>query len=470
MKMERNCITIDKMEKGTAGRGCGAIYRPARRLPKMRGMSMATSRELSRQIAGQRWDEALEALYGQETAVLDRQRRRYCDALARFEEYYGPGRQVRIYSAPGRAELGGNHTDHQHGFGLAAAVDLDLVAVVARNEDEYIRVKSRGFNKLDVIDLSEHHPQDAESTHSASLIRGIAEGFRAKGGCVGGFDAYTTSDVLRGSGLSSSAAFETAIGTILNHEFNAVRFAPAEVALIGQYAENTYFGKPSGLLDQLTSALGGIVFASFANPQAPEIEKIHAQGLLPEDMLLCVTDTRASHSELTGEFAAIRREMEAVAACFGQTRLGEVPEKTFWEALPALRQKCGDRAVLRAIHFYEENTRTVAEGAALRAGKFDDFLRLVQASGHSSFMYCQNVYCAGQPAEQGLSAALAVSQSLLEGCGAAWRMQGGGFAGTIQAFVPRRDLRKYCEGIEAVFGRGSCYVVRLREQGGIRVM
>lgn len=431
---------------------------------------MATSRELRAQIAEKRWDEVLGALYSCEESVLERQRRRYCDALARFEEYYGPGRQVQLYSAPGRAELGGNHTDHQHGYGLAAAVDLDLVAVVACNEDHYIRVKSRGFNKLDVIDLDELHPQDAESTHSASLIRGIAEGFRAKGGRVGGFDAYTTSDVLRGSGLSSSAAFETAIGTIVNHAFNDAHFTQQDVALIGQHAENAYFGKPSGLLDQLISSLGGIVFADFADPTAPKIEKIHAQGILPDGMALCVTDTRGSHSELTGEFAAIRHEMEAVAACFGQKRLGEVAEETFWRNLPAVRQACGDRAVLRAIHFYQENARTIAEGEALRRGDFPAFLRLVQQSGHSSFMYCQNVYCAGRPAEQGLSVALAVSEQSLGSCMAAWRMQGGGFAGTIQAFVPRERLQNYCREMEEVFGKGCCYVVRLREQGGIRIV
>lgn len=431
---------------------------------------MATSRELREQIAGGCWDAALGALYGREAEVLEHHRQRCCDALACFEEYYGPGRQVRMYSAPGRAELGGNHTDHQHGFGLAAAVNLDLVAVVARNQDDYIRVKSRGFNKLDVIDLDERHPQEAESTHSASLIRGIAEGFRAKGGQVGGFDAYTTSDVLRGSGLSSSAAFETAIGTIINHEFNAARFASEEVALIGQYAENTYFGKPSGLLDQLTSSLGGIVFADFADPANPRIEKIHPQGLFPAGMSLCVTDTRGSHSELTGEFAAIRHEMEAVAACLGQERLGEVPEEAFWESIPWLRQKCGDRAVLRAAHFYQENARTIEQEKALRAGDFPAFLRLLQASGHSSYMYCQNVYCADRPEEQGLSVALAVSQSVLSGSGAAWRMQGGGFAGTIQAFVPEDYVQKYCDAIETVFGQGSCYVVKLREQGGMRLL
>ena len=430
---------------------------------------MATSRQLREQIAAGRWDAALAALYGGSEKVLARQRSRYGAALEQFELYYGPGRQVQIYSAPGRTELGGNHTDHQHGYGLAGAVTLDLVAVASRNEDGFIRVKSRGFNKLDVIDLTEAEPQQGESTHSASLIRGIAEGFRAKGCDVGGFDAYTASDVLRGSGLSSSAAFEMGMAMILNTEYGCGLDAPA-LARICQFAENTYFGKPSGLLDQLTSAVGGVLFADFADPTAPKIEKIHADGVLPEGMTLCVTDTRASHSELTGEFAAIRNEMEAVAACLGGKVLGEVDEKRFWQELPRLREQCGDRAVLRAIHYFEENARTLAQRAALAAGDFAAFARLVEKSGHSSFECCQNVYCASSPKHQGLSVALAISQSILAGTGGAWRMQGSGFAGTIQAFVPDALIKRYCAAMEALFGPGCCYLLSLREQGAVRVM
>ena len=393
---------------------------------------MATSAQLRREILAGQWDEALCTLYGTEPAVLARQRQRYAAALEQFELYYGPGRQVHVYSAPGRAELGGNHTDHQHGYGLAAAVTLDLVAVASPSDDGFIRVKSRGFNKLDVIDLSEAEPQQGESTHSASLIRGIAEGFRAQGKTVGGFDAYTASDVLRGSGLSSSAAFEMGMAAILNGEYGCGLTAP-ELAKICQYAENTYFGKPSGLLDQLTSAVGGVIFADFADPKKPRIEKIHTAGLLPADMTLCVTDTRGSHSELTGEFAAIRHEMESVAACLGGKVLGQVKEQEFWTALPRLRKACGDRAVLRAVH-------------------------------------CQNVYCSTDVRHQGLAVALALSQTLLEGQGGAWRMQGGGFAGTIQAFVPGMLTAKYHDAIEKVFGAGSCYLLRLREQGALRVI
>ena len=433
------------------------------------GFWMATSRQLRDEIAAGRRDAALAALYGGSESVLDRQRSRYCAALDQFELYYGPGRQVQVYSAPGRTELGGNHTDHQHGYGLAGAVTLDLVAVASRNEDGFIRVKSRGFNKLDVIDLTEAEPQQGESTHSASLIRGIADGFRAKGFGIGGFDAYTASDVLRGSGLSSSAAFEMGMAIILNTEYGCGLDAPA-LARICQFAENAYFGKPSGLLDQLTSAVGGVLFADFADPAAPKIEKIHADGVLPEGMTLCVTDTRASHSELTGEFAAIRKEMEAVAVCLGGKVLGEVSEVRFWRELPRLRERCGDRAVLRAIHYFEENARTLAQREALTAGDFAAFVRLVEASGHSSFELCQNVYCAASPQYQGLSVALALSQSILAGSGSAWRMQGGGFAGTIQAFVPDALVERYRAAMESIFGPGCCYLLCLREQGAMQVL
>ena len=429
---------------------------------------MATSAFLRQQIAEGAWDEKLRALYGEAPAELKRQRARYCAALEQFELYFGPGRQVQVYSAPGRTELGGNHTDHQHGYGLAAAVTLDLVAVAARNDDGYVRVKSRGFNKLDVIDLTVAGPQEGEGTHSASLIRGIAEGFRAAGKQIGGFDAYTVSDVLRGSGLSSSAAFEMGMAAVWNGEYGC-GLAPAELAKICQYAENIYFGKPSCLLDQLTSAVGGVIFADFVDPQEPVVEKIHADGLLPEGMSLCVTDTRGSHSELTGEFAAIRHEMEQVAACLGKKVLGQVREADFWAALPALRKACGDRAVLRAIHYFDENARALAQRDALRARRFSEFARLVLESGQASFALCQNVYCSTDVRHQGLSVALALSQSILQGSEGAWRMQGGGFAGTIQAYVPHNLLQRYHDEIERVFGAGSCYVLHLREQGAVKV-
>ena len=425
---------------------------------------MATSTQLRQQILAGEQDAALAALYGTDPAVLARQRQRYAAALEQFELYFGPGRQVHLYSAPGRAELGGNHTDHQHGYGLAAAVMLDLVAVASPSDDGFIRVKSRGFNKLDVIDLSEAEPQDGESTHSASLIRGIAEGFRAKGKAVSGFDAYTASDVLRGSGLSSSAAFEMGMAVILNGEYHCGLSAP-ELAKICQYAENTYFGKPSGLLDQLTSAVGGVIFADFADPASPKIEKIHAAGLLPAGMTLCVTDTRGSHSELTGEFAAIRNEMEAVASQLGAKVLGQVREADFWAALPRLRTACGDRAVLRAFHIYADNDRVAKQVAALREGDFDTFLRLVNESGHSSWEYLQNVIPAGYKEHQEMGVTIAAAKHYLNGKGAV-RVHGGGFAGTAQAFVPVEMLADFKAHMEAILGEGRCHVLSIRPEGG----
>ena len=425
---------------------------------------MANSAQLRNEIAAGKWDDKLRALYGDATQEICRQRARYCAALEQFELYFGPGRQVQVYSAPGRAELGGNHTDHQHGYGLAAAVTLDLVAVAAHNTDGYVRVKSRGFNKLDVIDLTVEGPQEGESTHSASLIRGIAEGFRAAGKAVGGFDAYTASDVLRGSGLSSSAAFEMGMAAIWNGEYGC-GLAPAELAKICQYAENTYFGKPSGLLDQLTSAVGGIIFADFADPQQPVLEKIHADGLLPPGMSLCVTDTRGSHSELTGEFAAIRQEMEQIAAFLGKKVLGQVTESAFWAALPALRKACGDRAVLRAFHIYADNDRVAKQVAALREGDFSTFLRLVSESGHSSWEYLQNVIPAGYKEHQEMGVTIAAAKHYLNGKGAV-RVHGGGFAGTAQAFVPVEMLADFKKNMEAILGEGRCHVLSIRPEGG----
>lgn len=422
---------------------------------------MATSAQVRDEILAGKWDETLGALYGGGAAELRRQRARYAAALEQFELYFGPGRQVRLYSAPGRTELGGNHTDHQHGYGLAAAVTLDLIAVASPSDDGFIRVKSRGFNKLDVIDLSEPEPQRGESTHSASLIRGIAEGFRALGKETGGFDAYTASDVLRGSGLSSSAAFEMGMAVVLNGEYGCGLSGP-EMAKICQYAENTYFGKPSGLLDQLTSAVGGIIFADFADPQQPVLEKIHVDGLLPPGMSLCVTDTRGSHSELTGEFAAIRQEMEQIAAFLGKKVLGQVTESAFWAALPALRKACGDRAVLRAIHFFNENRRVQMQVRALKNDNFDAFLHYVNESGMASWTLLQNVTPAGYVEKQDMAFTIALCQQLLGGEGAV-RVHGGGFAGTALAFVPNEKFEQFKTAIEAALGSGCCHKLAITE-------
>ena len=434
---------------------------------------MATSAQLRKQILQGSWDAVLAALYGADPAVLQRQRVRYAAALEQFELYFGPGRQVQVYSAPGRAELGGNHTDHQGGYGLAAAVTLDLVAVAARNTDGYVRVKSRGFNKLDVIDLATAEPQAGESTHSASLIRGIAEGFRAVGKQIGGFDAYTTSDVLSGSGLSSSAAFEVLVGVMVNELYGEGRESAVEIAKIGQYAENHYFGKPCGLMDQTASSVGSMVTIDFKDPARPLVEQVpfdfaaHGYGL-------CIIDTHGSHSDLTPDYAAVPQEMRAVAAAMGKEVLREVDPAGFYAAVPRLRAKLGDRAVLRAMHFFDDNERVAREVEALKADDLEAFKRLLIESGRSSFMYLQNVYSPAHVEEQGVSLALALCERYLgqpgAGEGGAWRVHGGGFAGTVQSLVPLAQMDGFVQKMEAVFGAGSCHRLAVRPVGGVRVL
>lgn len=428
---------------------------------------MITSTALFRQISQGNRDGDLRQIYGDETQVLVHQRERYCDALLSFEKYYGAGRAVCVFSVPGRTELGGNNTDHQNGVALAAAVNLDIIAVVAPNGSNLIRVKSYGFNKLDVVDLNLARPVAEESTHSASLIRGIAVELSRRGGTVGGFDAYTTSDVLRGSGLSSSAAFEVMIITILNFLYSGGRISALEMAEISQYAENHYFGKPSGLLDPLTCALGGAIYADFAAKKTPEIRSLPLD-LASAGYCLCITDTRGSHSELTPEFSAIRMEMESVSHYFGRSALREVQERQVFQEMPRLRKVCGDRAVLRALHFFSECQRVYQEYDSLKQQDFQRFLELVRDSGHSAVEYAQNAYCTAQPQQQPLSVALALSASILRGQGAS-RLQGTGFAGTIQAFVPNDKVDDYCRRIDRIFGAGSCQAVSVRNEGSFQM-
>ena len=430
---------------------------------------MATTSKLKQQIRQGEYDAALAALYTAE--AVPAQRARYLRTIENFEKNFGADREVRLYSAPGRTEIGGNHTDHNNGIVMAAAVDLDIIAVVAKNDENCVRFISEGFGKIDDIDLSILTPQAPESEHSASLIRGVAAGIARRGGKIGGFDAFSTSDVLRGSGLSSSAAFEVCVGAIFRGEYNAENpelLNQVELAKIGQYAENVFFGKPSGLLDQTACAVGSAISIDFKNPAAPAVEKVKFD-LAAHGFALCISDTKGSHADLTDDYAAIRREMESVAACFGKKVLREVDEQDFLAAIPAVRAKTGDRAVLRAIHFYNECRRAVALREAVERDEFDAFLRLIIAGGHSSFEYNQNAYSIHAPQQQGVPLALAISQSVLEGRGA-WRLQGGGFAGTIQAFVPLDLLDTYRAAIDGVFGAGSCHVLTVRNHGAIEVV
>ena len=381
---------------------------------------------------------------------------------AGFMAAFGTAPQ-RYFSAPGRTEIGGNHTDHQLGRVLAAAVDLDTRAAVRLNGTDTIRLQSEGYPMCQV-DVSELAPKDEEQNTTAALIRGVAAGFVEAGCPVRGFDAYVMSTVLPGSGLSSSAAFEVLIGTIINELFNDGAFSPDTIARTGQYAENVYFGKPCGLMDQMACAVGGLVAIDFADGSVQPVKVNFARF----GHALCIIDTHASHAELTGEYAAVPAEMMAVAACFGCDVLSQVPQELFYAEISALRGRCGDRAVLRAIHFYEENQRVQRQTEALERGDFDAFLQLVKESGRSSFMYLQNVTVCGRTDRQEVALALALCEKYLNGRGAC-RVHGGGFAGTVQAFVPFALLDDFRAGIDAVLGQGSCRVLSIRREGGIEL-
>ncbi len=385
----------------------------------------------------------------------------YGELKAKFERQYGRAAEY-IFSAPGRTELGGNHTDHQHGLVLAAAVTLDTKAAAAENNDGCIRVISEGYAPVTVpIDELEMQPEERNTT--AALVRGVAAGFLRRGYGVRGFDAYIVSDVLPGSGLSSSAAFEVLIGTVIN-ALSGGALSPAEIARIGQYAENEYFGKPSGLMDQTASAVGGIVAIDFADPGAPVITPVEFD-FAECGYALCIIDSGADHAELTEEYAAITNELKAVCRVFGKEHLREVDEHEFYARIAEVRRAAGDRAALRAAHVFNENKRCAVETAALGNGDFERFLQLVTESGRSSWMYLQNVIPTGSTARQELAFALLLCGKLLGGRGA-FRVHGGGFAGTVQAFVPEDMLENFRAGIDAVLGAGSCHVLSIRREGG----
>ncbi len=411
-------------------------------------------------IEGGALDSCFETLYG--AAKVDAARLRYTQTVNTFCEIYGDG-DLRIFSAPGRTEISGNHTDHNNGVVVAASVNLDIIAVVKATDDNIVTLKSKGFDKVDTVDLTQLQPAEDEEGHSASLIRGISRCIKDKGGAIGGFTAYTTNDVLRGSGLSSSAAFEVCIGQIINSLYNDDKFTAVEIAQIGQYAENVYFGKPSGLLDQTACAVGGVIKIDFVDKEKPQVERvdfdIDAHGLE-----LCITDTGGDHADLTHLYASIPVEMRSVADFMGETVLRDVERADIIKKLPDIRQKLGDRAVLRALHFYDECERADATAAAIRDKDMDKFFSLITASGHSSFEQVQNAYNPADEKEQNIPISLAVSANLI-GSDGACRLQGGGFAGTIQAFVPKQKADAYAALLDSIFGEGSCHRLLIRSVG-----
>ena len=376
------------------------------------------------------------------------------------------GTPARYFSAPGRTEIGGNHTDHQWGRVLAGAVNLETCAAVRCNGTGTIRILSQGYPmssvKLDVLT-----PVAGEENSTPALIRGVAARFTQLGCRVQGFDAYVESTVLPGSGLSSSAAFEVLVGTIINHLFFDGRVSQPEIAMIGQYAENVFFGKPCGLMDQTASAVGGMVTIDFAKKDAPDIQPVDFD-FAACGHALCIIDSGADHADLTDEYTAITREYRALCDHFGAEVLTQVPEADFYAQIPVLREKCGDRAVMRGIHQYEENKRVVLQVEALRKGDFDRFLTLVKESGESSYMYLQNVTPAGYVRHQDVAVALGLCAHYLRGRGA-YRVHGGGFAGTVQAFVPFDILDSFRAGIDGTLGEGACHVLSIRPQGGVEL-
>ena len=395
--------------------------------------------------------------------ILSRDQKQVLDAgfFAAFEKT-----PERYFSAPGRTEIGGNHTDHQRGRVLAAAVNLDTRAAVRVNGTDTVRILSKGY-PLCTVSLNTLVPQENEINTTPALVRGVCARFAELGCKVEGFDAYCESTVLPGSGLSSSAAFEVLIGTIVNHLFFGGRVSQPEIAQIGQYAENVFFGKPCGLMDQTASAVGNLVTIDFFDKDHPVIEPVDFD-FSACGHALCIIDSQASHADLTDEYAAIPGELKQICVYFGKEVLTQISEADFFAAIPALRKICPDRAVLRAIHFYQENARVPQQVEALRRGDFTAFLELVKQSGYSSYMYLQNVIPAGYVEHQDVAVSLALCEHYLRGKGA-YRVHGGGFAGTVQAFVPFEILESFRAGIDAVLGQGACHVLSIRPQGGVEM-
>ena len=417
-------------------------------------------------IEGGNFDTVLTSLYGADQ--LDMQRARYAKAVNEFVACYGEAEDVNVFTVAGRSEISGNHTDHNHGCVIAASINLDIIAVAAKNGENTIRIKSEGFPE-DIVDITDETIDEKKFFTSGSIISGVCKGFKNNGFAIGGYNAYTTSSVLKGSGLSSSAAFEDMVGNILNYFFNDGKIDNAEIAKISQFAENKYFGKPCGLMDQVACAVGGFVAIDFADPTKPVIEKMDFD-LTSHGYSLCIVSTGGNHADLNDDYASVPAEMKAAASHFGKPVLREVALEDLIAEIPALREEHGDRAILRAFHFINENKRVKAQTEALRAGDLEAFFDGVLASGNSSFEYLQNVYTTKNVSEQGLSLALALAQYYLAERGGAWRVHGGGFAGTTQAYVRNEDVEGYRALMDGAFGEGACIVLRVRGIGAGKVI
>lgn len=426
---------------------------------------MITS-ELLNYVKSGKLNSALSNIYGEENVSL--QKERYEEAISDFLALYGE-KEVSLFSVPGRSEISGNHTDHNHGKVLAGSINLDIIAVATKTDDGVITIKSKGFDE-DVIDTNSYtSPKEKDFFKSNALIAGMATAFENAGYKKGGYIAYTTSNVFKGSGLSSSAAFEVMVGNILNYFYNNGKVENTEIAKMAQYAENVFFGKPCGLMDQMACAVGGFVYIDFKDTKKPVIEKIPFD-LSAKGYALCIVNTGGNHADLNEDYASVPAEMKSVAKLFGAEYLRQISKKRVLENIQGIRQAVGDRAILRAIHFFNENERVTKQARALKNENTSLFFRYTKESGRSSFMYLQNVFTTKNVKEQGLSLALAITDNVLKGKGGAFRVHGGGFAGTIQAFVPFKYVEEYRLAIDSAFGSGACHVLRIRPDGAIKVL
>ena len=427
---------------------------------------MVKKQDVITKLTGGEYDDVLKELYITDDASYHRDR--YMSVINGYTEIFGDSDELALFSAPGRTEIGGNHTDHQHGCVIAGSVNLDVIAAVSFNNENVVRIKSKGY-PMDEVTLDDLEIHTQEYDKAISLIRGVLKRISYMGYELKGFNAYTESNVMKGSGLSSSAAFEVLVGTIVNHLCANAEISPVEIAKIGQFAENVYYNKPSGLLDQMASSVGAVVAVDFKDNDAPIVKKVDF-NLSDYDHTLCIIDSGADHADLTDEYAAVTVEMRRVSEFFGQKFLRDVSKADFMANLKAVRAAVkNDRAILRAMHYFNESDRAVAETEAVEKGDFAEFRKLNRESGRSSFMYLQNVYASSMPKAQAVSLTLALCEEILGDKGS-FRVHGGGFAGTVQAFVPNDMVAEFKSKIEAVLGEGMCHILSIRPVGGYRLV
>lgn len=428
---------------------------------------MKSLNETKKDLTQGAYAQQLAWLYGCTEEEAAYHAERYLHVIQGLEEKFGSHRDVALFSAPGRTEIGGNHTDHQHGRVLAGSVNIDMIAAVGANSKHQLRFLSEGYEQF-VIDLCDLEKKQNEENTSYAILRGTCAAFVQRGAQLSGLDVYMASNVPKGSGISSSAAFEVLVGTILNELFmGEKKVSPVEIAQIGQWVENVYFGKPCGLMDQMASSVGGIVGIDFADPQQPVVSRIDFDPA-KAGLALCILDSGADHADLTEEYAAVPAECRAVARVCGGEVLRDVAFETFLKKIPECRKVCSDRAVLRALHFYGDNDRVETQILALEREDYDTFLQLVNESGHSSWEYLQNVTPTGAVQQQAVGLTIAIAKNLLRGKGAV-RVHGGGFAGTVQAFVPLDMVDAFKKETEQILGENTCHVMVIRPVGGIRI-